>query len=70
MQVNNYPTLLLYPAGDKTNPVRLLKQMQTCRELFLDHMSVIYVALFFGNADQTLKEIKPEGHDEVHQGKA
>ena len=29
LQVNNYPTLFIYPAGDKSNPVCLQKQMQT-----------------------------------------
>jgi hypothetical protein len=28
MQVNDYPTLLLYPADDKSNPVRHTEAMQ------------------------------------------
>nr|BAJ88168.1 predicted protein [Hordeum vulgare subsp. vulgare] len=27
IQVNNYPTLLLYPAEDKTNPIKLSKKL-------------------------------------------
>lgn len=42
MQVNDYPTLLLYPADDKSNPVRHTEAMQKwCMPFSFCHMLLI-----------------------------
>lgn len=46
MQVNNYPTLALYPAEDKSNPVCLLKQMENMLSYSSPHGDILFVALY------------------------
>ncbi|KAI4976924.1 hypothetical protein ZWY2020_050531 [Hordeum vulgare] len=69
LQVNNYPTLLLYPAEDKTNP-HATKQNANTPYFTLGHVLLIHCCSPSGNADKTFKEIKPERHGEIHQGEA